>query len=55
MKVWLKRASRANFSQWLRAHQSMLRRLPAKPYLDVSMDYALGVEKKKQRTLSIVL
>jgi predicted transposase/invertase (TIGR01784 family) len=47
MEVLLKRASRANFIEWMKEHKELMRKLPAGPYLNIGVDYALGVSKGK--------
>jgi predicted transposase YdaD len=51
MEVLLKRASRINFSKWVKEHRELMRNLPAKPYINFGLDYALGVGEDKAEEL----
>jgi predicted transposase/invertase (TIGR01784 family) len=47
MEILLKRASLANFTEWMKANKKLLRELPVDPYLNIGVDYALSVGKGK--------
>jgi predicted transposase/invertase (TIGR01784 family) len=47
MQVLLKRASLANFTEWMEANKESLRKLPVGAYLNIGVEYALSVGKGK--------